>query len=410
MAAIDTIASDLRALPRLAPVLEAVAGADVRVFLVGGTVRDLLLGAESFDVDLAVEGDAAVLAKRLAERLEGEMVTHGRFGTAVVRYGGGDHVDVVRARRERYAAPAALPEVQAGTIDDDLGRRDFTINAMAASIAPDDFGRLSDPSGGRRDLEAGTIRVLHDRSFVDDPSRVFRALRYEARFGFRMDPETEALARASVSAGLVGLLSGGRLREELVALLGESSGGRAIGRLAELGADRAIHPELAADAETVALAERVDGLREELDPDAPAWRLRLAVLARRIPPRELSRWLDHLALRRRDAERIERSVSLAPQLVAASDPVEIADLAEPNAPDTPLLALGLADVPALRDWFGRLRDVRLEVTGADLAELGLAESPRVGEVLDELRRRKLRGELDGREAELTAARTLIADP
>ena len=146
------------------------------VYLVGGAVRDLLLGRESFDVDLAVEGDAIEFARGLG----GEVTAHGRFGTAVVRFPDGRQLDVVTCRRETYAAPAALPDVEAGTIEDDLARRDFTVNAMAASLGSD-FGRLVDPHGGRADLENETIRVLHQQSFVDDPTRIFRAVRYESR-------------------------------------------------------------------------------------------------------------------------------------------------------------------------------------------------------------------------------------
>jgi tRNA nucleotidyltransferase (CCA-adding enzyme) len=403
----ETIAEELRALAAFAPVLAAVAAepAGDGVYLVGGAVRDLLLGRESFDLDITVEGDALALARRLAARLGGEAVTHGRFGTAVVRYGDGAHVDVVTARRERYAAPAALPEVEPGTIEDDLRRRDFTVNAIAASLGGADFGRIADPFGGRDDLAAGVIRILHDEAFIDDPTRIFRAIRYEDRLSFRMDAGTER--RAQDAVGLIQELSGARVREELVSLLAEGGVEHTIERLAGLGVAAALHPGLAADEETAALVARLDTLRAELDPDAPAWRLRLGALARGIPPAALGPWLDRLALRRRDAVQIERAVALAPVLAAAADPVEIADLAGANAPDAPLLALALADVPGLREWFARLRNVRLEVSGGDLVELGLPESPRVGEVLDELRRRKLRGELDGREAELAAARELL---
>ena len=160
------------------------------------------------------------------------------------------------------------------------------------------------------------------------------------------------------------------------------------------------------------LALRLRELGHELHVDAPGWRLRLAVLARRIPAAELGAWLDRLTLRRQDARQIESAVTVAPQLVerlreGKPDPAEVVALAEPHAPDAPLLALALEDIPALYDYFTRLRDVRLEIDGTDLAALGLAESPRVGVVLAELRRRKLRGELDGRDAELAAARELI---
>jgi tRNA nucleotidyltransferase (CCA-adding enzyme) len=357
------------------------------VFLVGGTVRDLLLGRASFDVDITVEGDALAFARGLG----GEVTAHGRFGTAVVRFTDGRHVDVVTARRETYSGPGALPDVEAGTIEDDLARRDFTVNAMAVSLG-EDFGRLVDPHGGRADLEARVIRVLHPGSFVDDPTRIFRAVRYENRLDFRMDPETERLAREGV--GGTAFLSPARMREEVIALLSEDGAERALERLAELAAAPKLEP---------GLIDRLDALRAELDPGAPLWRVRLAALAAAHPG-----LVERLSLRRADARAVEDAVSLAPGLAVATDPVEIADLAG-RAPEGALLALAHGDSPALREWFTRLRDVRLEVSGADLAALGLPESPRVGEVLEELRRRKLRGELDGREAELEAARALIAD-
>jgi tRNA nucleotidyltransferase (CCA-adding enzyme) len=357
------------------------------VYLVGGTVRDILLGRTSFDVDIAVEGDALEFARGLG----GEVTGHGRFGTAVVRFGEGRHWDVVTARRETYAAPAALPDVQAGTIENDLARRDFTMNAMAASLG-EDFGRIVDPHGGRTDLDVRVIRVLHPLSFVDDPTRIFRAVRYETRLGFRMDPETERLAREGV--GGAALLSPARLREEVVALLSEDEAERALERLAELGAA----PKLERG-----LIGRLDALRGELDPGAPLWRLRLAALVSAHPG-----LLQRLSLRRGDTRAVEDAVALAPRLADATDPVEIADLAG-RAPEAALIALAQRDSAALREWFTRLRDVRLDVNGDDLAELGLSESPRVGEILEEVRRRKLRGELDGREAELEAARALIVD-
>jgi tRNA nucleotidyltransferase (CCA-adding enzyme) len=357
------------------------------VYLVGGAVRDLLLGRTSFDVDLAVEGDAIEFARGLG----GEVTAHGRFGTAVVRFPDGRQIDVVTCRRETYAAPAALPDVEAGTIEDDLARRDFTVNAMAASLASD-FGRLVDLHGGRADLEQQTIRVLHERSFVDDPTRIFRAVRYEARLGFTMDEQTERLAREGVAG--IGLLSPARMREEVVALLSEAEAERALDRLAELAAA----PRLEAG-----LVGRLDALRADLDPDAPIWRVRLTALAAAHPG-----LVARLSLRRQDARAVEEAVTLAPRLAEATDPVEIADLAG-RAPEGALLALARRDSAALRDWFTRLRGVRLEVTGADLAELGVPESPRVGEILEELRRRKLRGELDGRDAQLAAARELIGD-
>ena len=412
-----SIADELGRLDRLARVFEAVAAVSEHydgVYLVGGTVRDILLGEPGFDVDIAVEGDAIALAQSLADALGGRIRAHRKFGTAVVLYGEDERVDVVTARTEFYDAPAALPTVEHASIREDLFRRDFTINAMAASLKGVDFGRLVDPFGGRRDLDTGTIRVLHNLSFIDDPTRIFRAIRYENRYGFRMDEHTLRLARACIDMGLVGDLSSARLRDEIVALLGEGDLDHSILRLADLGADRAIHPHLAADAEAVRLLRRAVALKAEFGVDIPDWRIGLAVLGRRLPPDEAYEWLDRLKVRRRDAERIAHATKLAPVVAERlrqrePEPAEVHALVDPYAPDLPLLALALEDLAPLRAYFRRLRDVRLEVTGSDLAELGLGESPRVGEVLAELRRRKLNGQLDGRESELAAARELIAE-
>jgi len=382
------------------------------VYLVGGTVRDILLDEPSFDVDIAIEGDAIEFAGALAAELGGRCRPHGQFGTAVVLYGEGEHVDVVTARRERYAAPAALPTVERATIREDLFRRDFTINAMAVSLKAEDHGRLVDPFHGRADLESGTIRVLHDRSFIDDPTRIFRAVRYESRFGFRLDEHTEGLARAALREGYVGDLSGARIREELIALLEEAEAGSSVIRLGQLGADKAVHPELAADEEAAELFARLRELDERYELDIPVWRLGLAALARRVPAGEVDGFLARLKLRKRDARHIAAAVVAGPRLVAdlrgkEPAPSEIVALAEPDHPDAPLFALALSGLDSLHEYLGRLRDVQLDIGGSDLADLGLRESPRVGEILAELRRRKLNGELEGRESELAAARELI---
>jgi tRNA nucleotidyltransferase (CCA-adding enzyme) len=410
------LADELATLEHLAPVFEAVAAlseAQEGVYLVGGTVRDILLDEPNFDIDIAVEGDAIELARALARELDGRLQAHAKFGTAVVLYGDGDRVDLVTARTEFYDAPAALPAIEHATIREDLFRRDFTINAMAVSLKGEDFGRLVDPFGGRRDLDGGTVRVLHNLSFIDDPTRIFRAIRYENRYGFRMDEHTARLARGCIEMGLVGDLSSARLRDELVALLEEGDVRHSILRLRELGAERAIHPHLAADEETVEIRERLVRLNEEFGLGLPLWRLGVSALARRLPPDEVYEWLQRLKVRRRDAERVATAVTVGPRLVerlrgSELDPAEIVALVEPFAPDAPLFALALADLEPLRAYFGNLRRVQLEISGTDVQKLGLGESPRVGEVLAEVKRRKLNGELDGRESELEAARELIA--
>jgi len=389
----------LERLPELARVLDAL-GDPRGLHVVGGTVRDLILGSPGTDLDLVREGSVEELAGELAERLGGRAIVHGNFGTAVVTYDG-KHLDLIQARRETYPQPAALPVVEPGTIEDDLARRDFTINALAIPL-PD--GEALDPFDGRGDLERKTIRVLNERSFLDDPTRIFRAIRYESRLGFRMDPETERLAREAIEAGLVRRLSGPRVREELIALLGEPETPKSILRMAELRLDQAVDPPLRAGLNAVQRLNRLRELAAEYEVDAPAWRLALETLV------EPGQSVEALALTKHDQQLVEGAPADARELVDRQPGgAELANLAARHAPDAPLLALAIRDDAGLRDWFERLRHVRLEVTGSDLAELGVPEGPRVGEILDELRRRKLNGELDGRAAELRAAQELIAD-
>src|SRR5919106_1700021 len=411
-----SLADELSRLERLRPLFEAVGALGDRadgVYLVGGTVRDILLGEESFDVDIAVEGDAIEFARSLAEALGGRVTPHTKFGTAVVQYGDGGRVDVVTTRTEFYDSPGALPTVERAGLREDLFRRDFTTNAMAVSLKPADFGRLVDPFGGRADLEARVLRVLHNLSFIDDPTRIFRGIRYEARYRLRLEEHSARLARGCIEMGLVGDLSSARLRDELQALLEDPGAPGGIVRLGELGADRAIHPHLRGDEEAAALFKRALALRDELAVEVPAWRIGLAVLGREMTSGEAYVWLERLKVRRRDVDRIVGAITVAPRIAERLrgerlDPAEVVALADAFAPDAPLLALTHEGRQELRDYFTRLRDVKLEIGGADLAALGLEESPRVGEVLAEIRRRKLNGELDGRESELEAARELLA--
>jgi hypothetical protein len=203
------------------------------------------------------------------------------------------------------------------------------------------------------------------------------------------------------------------LRDELVLLLEDPGAPGGIARLGELGVDRAIHPGLRGDVEAAALFARALALRDELRVDVPVWRLGLAVLARELEPDDAYDWLERLKVRRRDSDRIVGAIVVAPRIVARVtdedlDPAHLVALADPFAPDAPLLALARDDDPQIRDYFERLRAVRLEINGADLVSMGLSESPLVGEVLAEVRRRKLNGELSGRESELAAARELVA--
>ena len=213
--AVDRLPERLEALPGIAE-LRAAAGAE-SVFLVGGAVRDLLLGRQRADVDVAVVGDPLPIARRLG----GEARVHERFGTATVRVNG-IHIDLARTRAESYPAPGALPSVRDAPLHEDLARRDFSVNAMAVPLGG--TPELVDPHGGLPDLSAHLLRVLHPSSFVDDPTRAIRAARYAARLGLRVEPETEELLRATD----LGAVSRERIEAELRRLATEPEPAEAL--------------------------------------------------------------------------------------------------------------------------------------------------------------------------------------
>lgn len=204
-------------------------------YVAGGTVRDIILGKKNLDLDVMVEGDAIRLAGVLARRWKALLTVHRRFGTACLHLPGGMRVDFSAARKERYAHPGALPAVRRGGLTEDLCRRDFTINAMAIAINPDCFGRLIDPFGGLRDLSKKKIRVLYDQSFIDDPTRILRAVRFEQRFRFRLDRRTLSLMKMAVLEEAVDTVKPPRYFAEFKKLLGEPDPLRCLKRLRHLG-------------------------------------------------------------------------------------------------------------------------------------------------------------------------------
>ena len=411
------LSSELETLPGAAdlwPAVHAAAAGFDGVYLVGGAVRDLLLGAAGVDVDLAVEGDGIAFARALAERLGGRTHAHEAFHTAVV-IAGSRRIDVASARSEHYEQPASLPVVEHASIRHDLNRRDFTVNAMAVSVRVADFGRLLDPHRGRDDLRARALRVLHPLSFVEDPTRIFRAVRYESRYGFAMEPATLGLARSCIDMGLVGDLSGARVRDELVAILDEPAAGRSLARMDELRLAGAVHAGLdcgPAVRERAALAERLRALHA---PAVPAWRPALALVCHALAGDDLAAWLDALRLRRSHARAIGLAVVAVPRLAeriaAATAPSQVSELLAGQPADVALV-LAASDErvrPAVERHLAETAAVALAITGDDLRrELGLAESPLVGRVLAELLRQKRDGGLATRADELRRAGELIA--
>ena len=398
--AVKDLRERVRRLPGMARLLPALQGLPP-TYLVGGAVRDLLCGAEGVDLDLAVEGDAGYAARVLGERLSGLPREHERFGTATV-VADGLSFDLAATRRETYERPGALPLVEPAPLADDLVRRDFSINAMAVGLSGDDLGHLYDPHGGLDDLRAGLVRVLHERSFVDDPTRLLRALRYEARLGFAMDADTEKLARKAIAEGAPATVSGTRIGDELMDLLAEPEAPAAVKRMHELGLDKALNPALRADAELVAsaavVADIVGADRALAGLGALVW----------SDPAALAGWLDELGLTAGRREAALRAAASGPQLARdlrgelASSRVYELLVREPPEALALALALGAASEPVLR-WVSELSSVRLEIGGEDLMGAGVPEGPAVGRGLEAALRRKLDGEVSGREEELQAA-------
>jgi tRNA nucleotidyltransferase (CCA-adding enzyme) len=350
------------------------------VYLVGGAVRDLALGLVPHEVDLAVEGDP----DQLLAALGGADVEHERFGTANV-----DGVDVVRARAESYPQPGALPEVRPGSIDDDLQRRDFTVNAIAVALS-DGSVHAVDHAG--EDLDARRLRVLHDASFRDDPTRLWRLARYAARLGFAIEERTLQLASEAVADGALTTVSGVRMGNELRLALREPDPVTALVEATSLGLLPPGFVPVRPD-EALALLPPGEG-RGDL--------VILAASCAGMDARALLAWLDYMGFTAQDRDLVaaaSRFVIGAP-LRAATTPSEIARAAR----GAPLEAVALAGGENARRWIDELRHVELQITGDDLLAAGVPQGPEIGERLRRALERLLDGEIPpGRDAELAAA-------
>jgi len=388
----EAIVEALRAAPDAAAALDVLAPIP-GVWVVGGAVRDVLLGREPRELDVVVEGDPAPAVAALG----GTSVAHDRFGTAIVTPpGGGRAVDVVRARAESYAAPGALPDVCPGTLDEDLARRDVTVNAIAVRVGGGPPELRTVPRAAD-DLAVGMLRVLHDDSFRDDPTRIWRVARYAARLGFDIDPHTRALARDADPS----TVSGPRMGNELRLALRESD------PLAVLRSARSLQPALlpaALDLEPAGLEAA-----QELLPDGGRHDLvLLAACARPMDLPTLLAWLDGLAFVAADRDVIaagSRELLAAP-LRAAGTNAEIGRAAR----GVPLELVALAGGEQARRWIDELRHIRLDITGDDLLAAGVKEGPELGLRLAAALDAKLDGRVNGREDELAVALAPNVDP
>jgi len=418
----------LRALPGGPELLElAPPGA----FLVGGAVRDLLLGRRPRELDVVVEaggapfGDAAaLLASALASRfgVPAGANEHERFGTATVEWDGG-RIDIATARRERYPEPGELPKVEPAALEDDLLRRDFTVNAIAFALSGPRLGELHSAPSALEDLRSGCLRVLHERSFTDDPTRLFRLARYRARLGFTVEEHTAALASSAVAGGALDTVSGARIGSELRLALGEADAVAALTALDDLGLLAALNPRLRFDADLARAALKLLSLVEGGAGPAPRSDLLLAAVVLQPMARDiyegsveedLHALVDDMEFRAADRDLvIHESIcadALADELAGAEEGSEIYDAVAGHSLEGVALAGAWAQlrwddlgVAACR-WLTELRNVRLEITGDDLLAAGVPQGPEIGRRLETALRAKLDGELaDGRDAELAAA-------
>jgi tRNA nucleotidyltransferase (CCA-adding enzyme) len=356
------------------------------------------MGVRPVDLDLMVVGPVAALATALGGE---QLRRHERFSTATIELEG-SRCDIARARREVYPAPGALPEVQPASAAEDLLRRDFTVNAIALALTGPGRGELLAAPDALPDLDARLLRVLHQRSFTDDPTRLLRLARYAARLRFEVEPETLALARRAVVEGALLTVSGARIGNELRLLAQEQDPVAALEALAALGIDRAIDPRFGLrDASVLvrALALLPDSERRD--------RLALAAALLGASVADAAALLDHLAFSAGDREAIvaaaTRAESLSARLEMAGQPSEIGAAVGGAEAELVALAGALGPTGAAREWLMRLRTLVLEISGDDLLAAGVPEGPEIGSALAAARTALLDGEATDRASQLAVA-------
>jgi tRNA nucleotidyltransferase (CCA-adding enzyme) len=412
---LDAATGDLlRAAGRLA------AESGWRLATVGGLVRDLLRGrlaARPRDLDLAVEGDARLLARRLGRAFGGRVREHEAFLTATVTLPDGRGLDLATARRERYRRPGALPLVEPATLEEDLARRDFTVNALAVRIDEAAWGEVLDPTGGLADLARGRIRVLHPLSFVEDPTRVFRAGRFAERLGFRLEPSTRRLLAAAAGLGAYEALSGDRLLAELEAILGEPRPSAVLARLGRAGAFRLIVPGYRFPAEAAARLARVAGCRRGVPfADGTLAGLCLLALGAHLSAGEAETWVTRWGVPAPLRAAITRARDEAPELaarLARAPGVEAAYAALRGMPEltaawTGIVARGARARRYVRAHLARWRRLPPLLGGDDLKALGLVPGPRFGALLEGVRTAQVAGRLRSREDAVAWVRGRLA--
>jgi len=412
-----------------------------RAFVVGGFVRDILLGVRNFDMDIVVEGDAIEFGRMLAHFYKGSLVSYTKFGTSTVIIGwprglrkpgvsgrsasgrGTDgrkfKIDIATARKESYDKPAALPTVEFSSLKNDLQRRDFTINAMAASVNKETFGQLIDFFGGEKDLESGVIRVLHDGSFIDDPTRIFRAVRFEQRFGFCIDKYTENLIKHAVSEGMFSKTQNQRIRDELMLMLEEADPARAILRMKELHELRFIHPKIKITKSVARLFSRIKEVFNMYAAGALKGKhvdlrlLYLMALFNNLTKEDVSSICSSFVLRRSDCSKLlawKKCQKKVPKYLSRPGlrPSGIYSILAPLPLEGILFfAAGTKNrivLSRIDDFISEYRKARIKIGGSDLKQLGIKEGPLYSKILARILHRRIDGKIKTKKNEIDFAK------
>jgi len=376
-----------------------------KVYLVGGIVRDLLIGYPSFDLDLVTEGDAMELANRIARMSMTKLVIHPRFNTAKIK-SGDFAIDIATARSETYARPGALPTVTPSTVEKDLFRRDFSINAMAISLTPEHYGELLDPHHGKDDLDSHRIRILHPGSFTDDATRILRAIRYEQRLGFNLEQETARLLKRDIS--MLDAISGDRIRHELELIFREKYPEHILKRLGELGALQRINRSLRGNGW---LAGKFDNARQLGKPgELPA--LYFCLLAYSLDGGQVNQLIRRLNSPAKLTRVVKDTARLKLHLTRLNNPrlkpSEIYYFLQEYAPLAIKANIIAEDEPMIRQhlelFFSKLRYVKPYLNGGELQRLGIPAGTELGKILKILHKAKLDGEVITKDDEEKLAR------
>lgn len=392
------------------------------VYAVGGFVRDLLLGVENFDIDIVVEGDGITFARELAEFLCGRVRIYEKFGTAIVILENNFKIDIATARTEYYEFPAALPKVENSSLRQDLYRRDFTINAMALSLNRKNFGELIDFFNGRRDLDEGVVRILYNLSFIEDPTRILRAVRFEQRYNFKIEEQTLDLAKSAIKDKMLVKLTGDRVRGELKTILNEPASWKAVARMKGLEVWAQILPGVEINPKVKKVMEKIPEaitvLEEEFEPEQYSpWLVNLIGLIHLIKPEELGEIALRLNLTNEEEHIISQVLTLCPGLTRVLDskkelrPSALYNLLH----DVPAEVLALAITRAktgmvlkrIKFYFSCRRYNKLEITGDDIKSMGYKPGPLFGEVLAQVQNARLDGLVKNRQEELEFAREYL---